>query len=119
MSTQEGDLSDGGLDINDSISSQKSDSTADMQMMVSSQGKATNLAKTMLREPRRSQFELEIATGVNKHLALELYFTVIGTFIVSEMAELKGPKEEKEQQQPTETRQTTAQLIKDVQKTLT
>ena len=57
-----------------------------MQIM-SNQGKATNLAKMMLKEPRRSQFETEIATGVNKHLALELYFTVIGTFIVAEMTE--------------------------------
>ena len=91
-----------------------SDSTADMQMMVN-QGKATNLAKTMLREPRRSQFEMEIAMGVNKHLALELYFTVIGTFIVSEMTE----ENSNEQQQQTDTRQTSAELIKDVQKTLT
>ena len=91
-----------------------SDSTADMQMMVN-QGKATNLAKTMLREPRRSQFEMEIAMGVNKHLALELYFTVIGTFIVSEMTE----ESSNEQQQQTDTRQTSAELIKDVQKTLT
>ena len=85
--------------------------------MMVNQGKATNLAKTMLREPRRSQFEMEIAMGVNKHLALELYFTVIGTFIVSEMTEENSSEEQ--QQQQTDTRQTSAELIKDVQKTLT
>ena len=41
----------------------------------------------LLKEPRRNQFETEIATWVNKHLALELYFTVMGTFIVAEMTE--------------------------------
>ena len=41
----------------------------------------------LLKEPRRNQFETEIATWVNKHLALELYFNVIGTFIVAEMDE--------------------------------
>ena len=90
-----------------------SDSTADMQMMVN-QGKATNLAKTMLREPRRSQFEMEIAMGVNKHLALELYFTVISTFIVSEMTEEDSEEQQEEQKQQTDTRQTSAELIKDV-----
>lgn len=54
---------------------------------MSSQGNGTNLAKMLLKEPRRNQFEMEIATWVNKHLALELYFTVIGTFIVAEMTE--------------------------------
>ena len=70
----------------------------------------------MLREPRRSQFEMEIAMGVNKHLALELYFTVIGTYIVSEMA---VEKTKSEQDKLTDARQTSAELIKDVQKTLT
>ena len=45
----------------------------------------TNLAKKLLKEPRRNQFETEIATWVNKHMALELYFTVMGTFIVAEL----------------------------------
>ena len=52
------------------------------------------LAKTMLKLPKRSQFEMEIALGVNKHLALELYFTVIGTYIVSEMTEENSGKED-------------------------
>ena len=51
-------------------------------------GLAGNLAKFFLKEPRRNQFDAEIALWVNKHLALELYFSVVGTYIVAEkMAE--------------------------------
>ena len=73
---------------------------------------ATSLAKLHLKEPRKNQFEKEVATWVNKHLMLELYFTVVGSYIVAEMTS------DITEQQYTDTRPTSNELIKDVQKTL-
>ena len=50
-------------------------------------GGQRNLAKLHLKQPKVNQFETEIATWVNKHLALELYFTVQGSFIVAEITQ--------------------------------
>ena len=55
---------------------------------------------------------MEIATWVNKHMILELYFAVVGSFVVTEMT---APNSE---QQHTDTRPTANELIKEVQKTL-
>ena len=63
----------------DSIS-QVSDLAAEMQLSA----KSKSLAKTLLREPKRTQFDSELATWVNKHLALELYFAVIGNYLEEE-----------------------------------
>ena len=63
--------------------SQKSDST--LEFHISGAGQKTgyqSLAKLLLKEPKKNQFESEIATWVNKHLALELYFSIAGMFIV-------------------------------------
>lgn len=48
-------------------------------------GGNTSLASKYLKERPKNQFEAEIATWVNKHLALELYFTVLGQSIVAEV----------------------------------
>jgi len=73
LSTQEDLLSDSYED-----SSQKSDSTAEL----SSREGHKNLAKLLLKEPKKNMFEVEIATAVNKHLVLELYFSVASKFLV-------------------------------------
>ena len=77
-------------------------------------GGSTNLAKILLKEPRRNQFETDIATQVNKHLALELYFTVVGTFILKgEPSEMNVNEEQKGE--PIIVRPpSTNELIKDV-----
>lgn len=50
-------------------------------------GGNVSLASKFLKERPKNQFESEIATWVNKHLALELYFTVLGQSIMAEAME--------------------------------
>ena len=93
-------------DSQDETVSQRSDSTAEHQ--VERRQTQQNLASRLLREPKKSQFEAEIATWVNKHLILELYFSVMGSWIVSDMT--TGAT----MMQQTDARPTSNDLIKDV-----
>ena len=61
-----------------------------------------------MKEPRRNQFEKEITIWVNKHLMLELYFTVVSNYIVTEMTT------DIAEHQHTDIRPTANEIIKDV-----
>jgi hypothetical protein len=41
-----------------------------------------SITDQILKQPKRNQFDAEIALQVNKHLALELYFQVNSKFIL-------------------------------------
>ena len=70
-----------------------------------------SITDQILKQPKRNQFDAEIALQVNKHLALELYFQVNSKFIIQEHMGYPG-------QQFTDTRPSPNDLIKDMQKTL-
>ena len=66
-----------------------------------------SISDLILKEPRRNQFDAEIALQVNKHLALDLYFQVNSKFIVQEHMGYPG-------QQFSDSRPNPNSLIKDV-----